>query len=666
MKKRLFLSTILVSTIIIGCGENSDLSDSNINYNQQNVFNSANTKKVNYSDYTVKAVDDFIKGARVSAPECNSSVELKPGLYDLKGCVSRPTYIVVEGGTIGNTGIVQKFPLVLNTSKVDRDNNFVVTPLTTLFVDANDSEIEQIASKLGLSKEDIFEDPSNVKDINITKINQKLNALFIKSIDSGAIANKIRFIDVVRNSLNDSVENNDINLSKLSKEVTLKSQENPKFFGLVFVSLKDRDSNILDELKRKKTNRISFLGLVFDKIIANADIEIRRVDNNKLLANIKAGNEGNWSVELNESVSNEIRSDDFILKFIAKDPDNDKIILESSVSSKTLRKYLDDNRVSTSEVPELTISNITTAENAILQKQNAFANVSTYQERKVALKVYNKDKVIKAAAVIKKVVDTNDTSILDDNDANNTIDLVLKEVNVSDDGYEVNLSSNLEEVNTTDVEENMTQNAILSTQINYVPSVDNEITLQTISDKYSNGIYYRLLAYYDENGNFIREYDKLILIPGNYQIKKCYLEDNDTGDWKNCTISSINEKSNYSNGNFNVVNGGITITYSLDNNDSIFVTKLCKPYRLYEVSRKEVNATDVISNEPEILVDSFDVVDMFRRMPSDDKNSFEKLKDRLKGKDRKEVNIEMNRYIRTHIEDIKNYFSDENSNNQCK
>jgi len=664
MKKRYLLSSILVSTLLfIGCGENSDLSEANIQYEQQNIFNSVVTNKVNYTDYTVEAVDDIITGAKVSAPECNASIELKPGLYNLKGCVSRPTYIIVEGGKIGDTNITQTFPLVLNVSQTDKDNNFVVTPLTTLLVDANSSEVENLANNLGISKEKLFENPNNVTEINLTKINQKLNVLYIKSIQSGVVANKVKFIDVVRDKLiNQDLSDGDINLTKLSDEVREYSQEKPEFFGLVFVSLDDKDTNILDELKPKQTTKISFLGLVFDKKISNAEINVTRLDTNEVISTTKAGGEGNWTLELNESIVDDIKNKDFILQFTAVDPNNNKIVLKSSVTSKEIRKYLNDNYVTSSEVPELTISNITTAEDAILYKQNAFSDVNTYQDKKVVLKVYNKDKVIKAAAIIKKVVDENKTDILENNDAENTFDLIANEVTVSNNNYEVNLSDDLEDINTTDVEKNMTQNAILNTQINYVPSVENEINLQTITDKYSNGVYYRLLAYYDENGNFIREYDKIVLIPGNYQIKTCYLEGNDTGDWKNCTISNINEKS----GNFNVVNGDVTITYSLDNNDSIFVSDLCKSYHLYEVSKKEVNATDVVSNEPEVLVDSFDIVDMFRRMPKDDKESFNELKELVKGENRDEVNIEMNRYIKEHIEDVKDYFSDEDSNNQCE
>jgi len=56
---------------------------------------------------------------------------------------------------------------------------------------------------------------------------------------------------------------------------------------------------------------------------------------------------------------------------------------------------------------------------------------------------------------------------------------------------------------------------------------------------------------------------------------------------------------------------------------------------------------------------------MFRRMPSEGKDAFEELKERVKGKGANEVNFELNRYVREQIDDIKDYFSDENSTNEC-
>ena len=112
MKRYLYFS--LIAAFFIGCGENSSISDSNIEYSQPNIFQ-AQQQNVEYKDYTVKVVDDFIENANVSAPECNSAKEIGNGIYVLQKCVSKPKYIMAVNGKINGTNIKQTFPLVLNT-----------------------------------------------------------------------------------------------------------------------------------------------------------------------------------------------------------------------------------------------------------------------------------------------------------------------------------------------------------------------------------------------------------------------------------------------------------------------------------------------------------------------------------------------------------------------
>jgi len=125
------------------------------------------------------------------------------------------------------------------------------------------------------------------------------------------------------------------------------------------------------------------------------------------------------------------------------------------------------------------------------------------------------------------------------------------------------------------------------------------------------------------------------------------------------------ENANFTNGKFAATNNDYVITYSLDGTENINVSALCKTYTLYEVSKNIIVGNDINSSTPLILVDSFDVVDMFRRMPSEGEDAFEELKERVKGKYANEVNFELNRYVREQIDDIKDYFSDENSTNEC-
>jgi len=85
---------------------------------------------------------------------------------------------------------------------------------------------------------------------------------------------------------------------------------------------------------------------------------------------------------------------------------------------------------------------------------------------------------------------------------------------------------------------------------------------------------------------------------------------------------------------------------------------LGKSYNLYDVSNQTLVASEIISTEPEVLVDSFDIVDMFRRMPKEGKEAFSELQDLVKDKKRDEVNIELNRYVKDQIEDVKKYFKE--------
>ena len=85
--------------------------------------------------------------------------------------------------------------------------------------------------------------------------------------------------------------------------------------------------------------------------------------------------------------------------------------------------------------------------------------------------------------------------------------------------------------------------------------------------------------------------------------------------------------------------------------------KLEKTYTLYTITLQKLKANEILYTTPEVLVDDFDVVDIFRRVSDEDKDSFEELKTRLKGKTRDEVNIELNRYIKERMDDIQTNLS---------
>ena len=685
--KRLITTTIAISTafLIFGCGQNSSVADADVNYEQQDIF-SAIPVDVEYQNYNVKVVDDLIKGAQVRAYECNSSKELEDGLYELQNCVSKPTYITVEGGKIGDTNVTQTFPLVLNVGLTNKDDNFVVTPLTTLVADANKTEAEEIAKKFGLTAEELFDDPEEVQkkksDINLTNTLQKVNAIYLKADADGAIADKLKFVDVVRSKLKDvEVEKGDFNVTEVAKNVEKESQEKPALFGLVFMGDMENNTDILEEIhKTQAPNKVTFLGLVFDDKIKDANITVYRYKDNKkesLIENdsVTSGENGEWQIEINDTVVNMIKNEDFIIYLEAV---KDKIKLKSSISSVEARKFLENGKkLSPSKATDLIISNVTTAENAMLEKKIKSnkkikieeLNSTYFAETKTDLKTYYGDKILKTAGAIKNFVDNGK----DLGDYNDTYHFVVDNIEVNETTGTLDVTKKVEDNTTEELENNITENALLNKQLQFTQNVvetDKEDNLvQNQFEEYANEAgnkFYRILAYYKEGDDnqmgtdddiFVREYDEIVTLPGYYRLKVCYLEENSTANW-DCKAPIKIKTANFSNGYYNVREDGKVESYGFEKKDDVFVKKLNKTYSLYSISKQTLIANEIKGTEPEVLVDDFDVVDMFRRMPKEDNKSFKELQKEVKDKKRKDVNAEINRYIKEKIEDIKEYFAE--------
>jgi hypothetical protein len=674
MKKVFIALSVSASFLLIGCGSGgSSVSDADINYEQQNIF-AAQATKVDYKDYTVNVVDDEIVNAKVSAPECEGYKELGDGTYLLTKCVSKPSFIVVEGGQIGDSGVEQAFPLVLNTSQTDLKDNFVVTPITTLLSDASSDEIDEIANRLGLDRDKIFKNPSNT-----TAILQKVNAIYLKGITDGAIASKKNFVDALRETIKEKVSSpDDFDINDIAQDVEIKSQRNPGLFGIVFMGTLPESDPLTQIKELQHPQKVSFLGLVFDDKVKDANITVYREDTGEIIAdNIVSGENGEWNLTLSDDWENEIMSNDFVISFEAKAADGN-ITLKSSVTSAKLRDVINKykmKRITPSKTPTLILSNITTTEHAILKKRGAFKDVKSYDNNMSDIKTYYGDKILRAAAVIKDVVDNNNSKILKNADVNNTYDLVLENIKDSDN---LDFNSSLEDANTSvdikDLEQNITSNALLKRQMDSVYANTLTTTFKDAA-KNSGYVFYRILAYYlpGDDGDlntsddvFVREYDKIITLPGKYEIKKCYLYGDSTGDW-DCQSDEVSKNANFiDSGDYQGVLKGYIYDYKLNNISEVFVSKLCKTYKLYSVTRSEMIGNSNLNSDYEVFVDSFDVVDMFRRMPTDDTTSFNDLKTMVEGKGRDEVNYELNRYVRDRISDVQNYFSDSNTLSQCQ
>ena len=667
MKKYILSSALLIGTaFFIGCGDNgSSVSDQNFQYDTSSIFGFS--KNITYKSYSVKAIDDPIVNASVTATNCQTyeEVESEPGTYILEKCIGKPTLIEIKGGKIKDKNVSQDFPLLVNVANTNEDDNFVITPLTTILANANEENITALANKLGVSTDALFSSDND----KVKALFPKINAVLIKSASQGAITNQVKFLNVVRDSVIDNVNNDDFNISKVLDEVKTKSQQNPNLFGLIIIGSNDvNNSDPLETIAKEQNSKtVNFYGLVFDKTVSDANVSVKDLDTNMTYnVTAKSDNNGAWNFKVDEndttgSLYYTIMNENHLLQFIAT---KGKIKLTSTISSVDLRNLINESKiVSPSKDNSLIISNVTTAQDAILDKKGAL-NSNDYEGNLSTLRVYYQDKVIKAAAIVKAVVDNNASTNID---ANNTYDLVKKSIS---DSNNVDINTSTVDANVSEIEQNITNNTILSSQLNDIQVVNGqENKFQTVS-KNAGYTFYRLLAYYKENepktdANFVREYTKIIVYPGYYYTQTCYLDNNSTADWNCSSSNEINNSSNFTLGQYEVDKQNSIINYSLDFNNSFYVKELNKSYNYYGVIKSDKNlSTGITNTTPMILVDSYDVVDAFRRMPSDEPTDFQQLKNIVSEYNtKKEVNFALNRWIKNNlIDSVGNYFSD--SNNQ--
>ena len=75
--------------------------------------------------------------------------------------------------------------------------------------------------------------------------------------------------------------------------------------------------------------------------------------------------------------------------------------------------------------PDLVISNVTTVKTKVLDELGA-KDSSSYESNLSYIQTYYNDKILKAAAALKYVVDHNDTEVLNNKKVNNTLEYVGK------------------------------------------------------------------------------------------------------------------------------------------------------------------------------------------------------------------------------------------------
>lgn len=677
MKKYLYLLSTVSVALIIGCGDGSSVSDHEFNYDTSSIFGFS--KEISYKNYVIKAVDDPVVHATVKATNCEGYKEIGNGEYLLTKCIAKPSYIEIKDGIIkvGDKNISQDFPLLLNVSQSNKDDDFIVTPLTTILVNADEGNISLLADSLGINKNELYGSNND----KVKKLFPKINSILITANSQGVVTNKIKFLDVVKNEVINEIENNgDINTIEILKNISKKSITNPNVFGLVILNDVNIDNNDPLETLAKIQNakKIRLYGLVFDSKIENANIRVIDLDTHVDFGDIQAQSDENgaWSltIDQNGSLYNTIMNKNHLLQFIAtKKYLNKNIKLTSTITTSRLRKLIKNSKVvSPSKDNKLIISNITTAQDAILDKKGALNSIS-YDGNLSELRVYYQDKIIQAAAIVKSVVDEN---VSVKTNVDNTYDLIKNSIsNIDNVDIKIDTTKviNLDKNKLSSIENSIINHTILSYQLNDI-SNDNmansddgkKSNFQRAAQK-ANYTFYRVLMYFKENqpkidDNFVREYDKIIVYPSYYEIKTCYLYGYSTNDWKCIKNKVIKDNSNFTLGSYEINENNKTIIYNLDFSKSFYVKELNKNYGLYGVIKSEINLdTGVTKTEPMILIDSYDVVDAVRRLPNESRKEFNAIKEALKKYDSKtEINYELNRWIKQFINYVDNYFNENN------
>ncbi len=526
MKTKIVKFAILsvAAALMVGCGGGGD---------SDNETQNDTTPAITYSNYSIKVVDDAVIGAKISAIGCEGYNEKGGGEYELLNCTQKPTIIVASGGTIDMNGdgkidsndVPMALPFTLDVTQSNSEDGFVVSPLTTLAAEAKESELETLAERLGISKSELFEDLS--KDENKKEILQLINAQFIAASENGVIdmpAFLGKFKEYLLNSGSTDAKESITSVVEALKNDT----DAPKIFGGIgfngFISeaesLKDTDLAKYYENKSSDPTKTVFLGYVYDEILADANVSIY-IDNTLISSSRSDGN-GKFTLEVD---SDKIGENKIIkIEAVLNDYKGDNVKLVTFLTS-TQIKELAKNRVSISDLIDIVVSNVTTAEYIVAKKLNGgndFTDAGTLEENLLKAQIEKAEKVKETAALIKYIVDTNATQT----SADDTLAYVESKL-------DTNLTLDINETEQQNIETFKTEienDPILSKQLEVTgESVATGTTLKTL---YDNGVKEFYIVYadkqYDGTGNeyYQRRYAKITFNIDSMEFAEYYLENN--------------------------------------------------------------------------------------------------------------------------------------------
>lgn len=487
MRVSIFASS-LVAAFLIGCGGgggggdtpasssssiSSVASSSSVSTSSSSSsVSSSSSSSVTLQSYSVRVVDDAVVGATIEATECTGSKHVQGSEYNLSGCATLPTVIKAEGGFVDANGdgvqdaneTSMGLPLLLNAQRFGIKSGFIVTPLTTLISNAADvNEVNKTAVALGISYDDLFGDGQQ-------ELQQKVNAIFVTAAANG-ISQQLELVKALRARLIEKDGNFTYAISKLEGDLAA-SVSSVFLSGFIYDAGEAVESaDVLDALKEYNVgeDQVVLAGFIYDGVIADANITVRDSADGSLKGIATSDANGRWSITLERSI---LDADTVLLFEGTGRVSGRKVLLKAAIATAVLRD-LAKNRITASDALGLVISNVTTAEVAIIGKgdQDALKDPAKLQKAKEEVKTVKKELLDKVAAAIKAVVDLNAS------DLNNTDSFTFVDTLINGDGTDINTST----IDPTKLDEAQRQNEedkILSEQLgSTTPGEDINVTL---------------------------------------------------------------------------------------------------------------------------------------------------------------------------------------------
>ncbi len=400
-KQFLFIMFIMINLLLNGCSSSS--SDSS---------KVTSTVSIASQEYNVSIVDDAIMGAKVSAPECTDYKDNGKGNYTLIGCSMKPSTIEALGGIIDLNNnqqadineTAQTAPLKLRVKQSGLENGFTVSPLTTL-ASSEDTDLDALANALGITKEQLF----NAEN---TQLQQAVNILLISARNAG-IVKYDTFLKDLQSKITQSSKKGVEAIADAHQYMKNNQAKYREEFGVAFGGFIS-DTTGLDTTNTKQslvsiakqnsvtTGKIKLAGFVYDKVIANATVNI--FDGNTSIATGITDTFGRYSIELDQA----ILETDKVLKIEAV---LEKTKLVSYITTKEIKEGLIAQKLSSANEVSLIVSNVTTAKSVLIEKTNpqALKDPEKLQQTKTKIEITYPTELLQISAAIQDVVDNNKT-----------------------------------------------------------------------------------------------------------------------------------------------------------------------------------------------------------------------------------------------------------------